>query len=123
MPNDITLGATTFSNIVIRDNWLNNNGISNTNSYPTSIGRNFGLTTTTRYANSGTVSVNATSVAVTHGLSYTPTIENIFVTPTTAWGSMAEFYVSNPTSTQFTINLNPTPGQSVTFAWQVARRY
>lgn len=58
-----------------------------------------------------------TSVAVTHGLGVTPDIQDISVTPIEAWGSMTQFWIDTPTSTQFTINADQDPGQDVDFAW------
>jgi hypothetical protein len=123
LPNDVTLGRTDFSNIVIRENVLSNAGITNTNSYATGITRNVGTSATTRYANSSVVSGSTSPITVTHGLAYTPAAQNIFITPTTAWGSMTGFYTNNYTSTTFDIVMTPAPGQSVSFAWQIARRY
>ena len=65
-----------------------------------------------------TVSGAATSVTITHGLSVTPTAASISVTPTSSLGSATTFWISNVTSTQFTINLNAAPGTNQTFAWQ-----
>lgn len=65
-----------------------------------------------------TVTSAATSVTVTHGLSSTPTVQNIMITPTNNLGSSTKFWVSSPTSTQFTINATPAPGATTaTFAW------
>lgn len=65
-----------------------------------------------------TVTSAATSVVVTHGLSFTPTVQNIAVTPTNNLGSSTKYWVSTPTSTQFTINATPAPGATTaTFAW------
>ena len=128
LPNDITLGQTTFSNVVIRDNFLNNAGISNVNSYPTTISKNFGVTNSTRFANSGTVNITGTNTTatVTHGVGYTPLPQHIFITPTTTWFSTTKFFVdpASITSTQFVITASPAPGagNTLTFAWQVARR-
>lgn len=73
--------------------------------------------------NSGTASILSgnTSIAVTHGLGFTPSLQQIMVTPTTSLGSASQFWISNPTSTQFTINVNVNPAQTVTFAWQASR--
>ncbi len=60
-----------------------------------------------------------TSVVVNHGLSVTPSINQIMVTAQTSLGSAAFFWISNVTSTQFTINLNANPAQTVTFGWKI----
>ena len=65
-----------------------------------------------------TVANGTTTIAVTHGLSKTPDLQDISVTPTNNLGSAAEFWISTPTSTQFTINVNADPGASTaTFVW------
>ncbi|HEX2613999.1 MAG TPA: glycosyl hydrolase family 28-related protein [Nitrososphaera sp.] len=67
---------------------------------------------------SASITSGNTSVTVTHGLSMTPTLEQISVTPQTSFGSAAKFWISNPTSTQFTINVDANPAQTVTFGWK-----
>jgi hypothetical protein len=65
------------------------------------------------------VSSGATSQTVNHGLYSTPSINNIIVTPTNSLGSAAKYWISNVTSTQFTINVNVDPGvTTATFVWQ-----
>jgi hypothetical protein len=65
-----------------------------------------------------TVANGNTSVAVTHGLAFTPTVAGIALTPTNGLGNAAKFWVSSPTSTQFTVNVNADPGtDTATFAW------
>jgi hypothetical protein len=66
-----------------------------------------------------TVANGSTSIAVTHGLEETPGLSDIQVTPTNNLGNATKFWVSNPTSTQFTINVDADPGATTaTFAWQ-----
>lgn len=70
--------------------------------------------------NNGTATVaNATtSIAVTHGLSTTPALDDISVTPTNDLGNATKFWISTPTSTQFTINVDADPGAgTATFVW------
>ncbi len=62
-------------------------------------------------------------ITVTHGLGYTPTVGEIHAGFTTPWGATTSYWVSNPTSTTFIINLSPQPGQSVTLAWQIGKGY
>jgi hypothetical protein len=73
--------------------------------------------------NNGTATVasGTTSIAVTHGLTnQTPALDDIQVTPTNNLGSAALFWISAPTSTQFTINVDVDPGATTaTFAWSV----
>lgn len=67
-----------------------------------------------------TVLSGTTSIAVTHGLAVTPALANISVTPTNNLGSATRFWISNPTNTQFTINVDVNPGATTaTFAWMI----
>jgi parallel beta-helix repeat protein len=71
--------------------------------------------------NSGTTTVanGATTATVTHGLGTTPAVDDITLTPTNNMGNATKFWVSSPTSTQFTINVNTDPGATTaTFAWR-----
>jgi hypothetical protein len=66
-----------------------------------------------------TVANGATTAVVTHGLGRTPALKDIAVTPTNNMGNATKFWVSSPTSTQFTINVGSDPGATTaTFAWQ-----
>ncbi len=124
-PRDIDLTTTGMSNIVIMNNCFNNNGVTNINSYPNVKGNvSFAGTAATRDCNSGTATISsgtATSVTVTHGVGYTPLLENISVTPTTNLGTAAKYWVSTPTSGTFIININAGAGASSTFAWRISR--
>lgn len=71
--------------------------------------------------NSGTATVanGATTVVVTHGLSVTPTADDIMVTPTNSMGNATKYYIGTFTSTQFTITVDQDPGAATaTFAWK-----
>ncbi len=87
-------------------------GTSTTNT----ISRNVGWVT----EKSGTASITTgnTTVTVTHGLSVTPTLQQITVTPQTAFGAAAKFWISTPTSTTFVLNLDANPTQTVTMGWR-----
>ena len=57
-----------------------------------------------RFRNTGTASLSAaTSIVVTHGLAYTPLIQDILLTPQGA--CLTPPYVTTVTATQFTINI------------------
>ena len=77
----------------------------------------------TENSGTATISNSATSVAVNHGLSYTPSLNDIHVTPTNNLGNSTKFWVSSPTSSQFTTNVSPAPGsgKTATFSWQIIR--
>ncbi len=73
---------------------------------------------------SGTATVlsGQTTIAVTHGLDVTPTVEDISITfneqGTSDYG---RWWVDTITSTQFTLNVSVDPGVSnLTFGWRVA---
>ncbi len=70
-----------------------------------------------------TVLAATTSIVVSHGLSVTPALKDIQVTPNNSLNAATKFWVSTPTSTQFTINVDQSPGASstATFAWQAIR--
>lgn len=87
----------------------NNVGFDSVNSKAIFVTENHGAASIT----SGT-----TSIAVTHGLALTPTLDQIDVTPQTSLGSATTFWISNPTATQFTINVNVNPAATVTFGWR-----
>lgn len=70
--------------------------------------------------NNGTATVasGATTAVVTHGLGATPALDDISVTPTNNMGSATKFWITTPTSTQFTINVDADPtGSGATFVW------
>lgn len=67
-----------------------------------------------------TIPTGANKVTVNHGLSVTPALKDILVTPTSDIGAGA-FWVSNPTATQFTINCSGLKANaSSSFAWQAS---
>lgn len=72
---------------------------------------------------SASITSGNTTVVVTHGLSQTPTIDQISLTLQTSPGSAASYWVSTVTSTQFTINVNANPAQTVTFSWRADTGY
>jgi len=119
---DIELGGTGFTNIVIRKNFFSNEGINNVSSYA-AITRNFGDAATRRDYNSGTASISSgsTNVPVAHGVQYTPNLQDIYCVPTTTLSSAASYWISSPDSTNFTINVNVDPTATVSFAWRVGR--
>lgn len=69
---------------------------------------------------SGTTTIGGTATAatVTHGLSVTPTGDDIMVTPMTTMGSASYFYTSTYGATSFNINTNIAPVGTVTFGWK-----
>lgn len=68
-----------------------------------------------------TVASGATSIVVSHGLAVTPALKNIVVTPTNSLGSATKFWISSPTSSNFTINVDANPGATTaTFVWTAA---
>ena len=107
----IVLDASSDNNIVTGNNVSGNlqaNGISNSGT-GNIIRNNKGYVT----ENTGTATINSgsTSVTVNHGLSYTPTAAELSIiftnNPTNDPGN---WWISNITSTQFTINVRSDPG-------------
>jgi len=69
----------------------------------------------------GTASIasGATQVVVNHGLSTTPSLANLQVTPTNSLGASSRWWISDPTATTFTLHVDTEPGDGgATFAWQ-----
>ena len=83
----------------------------------TIIQRNQGYTT----ENSGntTISSGNTYVDVTHGLSITPSINDINVAPMNNMSSATKFWVANVTSSTFRINVDQDPAGDANFTWQI----
>lgn len=115
-----------FADLLIDQNLLRGNTISPLSligGSPMVVGPNLKLRNNTGFAsdNTGTATVanGTTSIAVSHGLDATPALSQITVTPTNNLGSATKFWVSNVTSTQFTINVDANPGATTaTFVWK-----
>lgn len=69
----------------------------------------------------GTIASGTTSVAVTHGAAFTPTIDMVRVMPSNnPTNDPGWLWVSNITSTQFTVNCRADPGAGgLMFGWAV----
>lgn len=96
-----------------------NDSSSSTN--PAMVRNNIGWITEAN--GTATVAAGTTSIVVNHGLAVTPALKDIHVTPNNSMNAATKFWVSTPTATQFTINVDQSPGASstATFAWQVIR--
>jgi hypothetical protein len=75
----------------------------------------------TKNGGTSTITNGNTTTAVNHGLSYTPSLGEISVTPTSNLNSAAKFWIGNITSSQFVISLDQNPGTDVTFAWNARK--
>ena len=95
-------------------------GLIDAGSQPKVVYGNIGFKT----VNSGTATINsgATTVVVTHGLNVTPSLQDIMLTRASPNAGSVELYVTNITSTQFTINTSPAPGSNINVAWQARNR-
>ena len=72
----------------------------------------------TESTGTATVANGTTSIAVNHGLSTTPALANISVTPTNNLGTATKFWISGVGATQFTVNVDADPGATTaTFVW------
>jgi len=70
---------------------------------------------------SGTIAVanGKTAGTVTHGLAFTPTADNIMLTPINTMGSATTYYTNGYGTTTFVINVNTDPGTvTAGFAWK-----
>jgi hypothetical protein len=85
----------------------------------TTIVRNNGQGTICEKTGSVTLLSSATSVTVTHGLSYTPSIDDVRITPRNDITPAVRLWVTNMTSTQFTINSNVSPAGNCLISWSV----
>jgi hypothetical protein len=67
----------------------------------------------------GTIASGATSVVVDHGLAFTPSARNVFVTPTSnSANDPGTIWVDAFTPTQFTVRCRTDPGEpGLSFAW------
>ena len=64
-----------------------------------------------------TLTSAATTTLVTHGLATTPRIQDIKITNNSGYGTAGQFFVTAPTSTQFTITTASNPGAGVLVSW------
>jgi hypothetical protein len=112
----------TIDYVTVRGNIVDQNRTANINlqgGTPTNLFLNENLGYVTEADGTATVANATMSIAVTHGLARTPGLDDIQVTPTNDLGSAAKFWISSPTSTQFTINVDVDPGATTaTFAWK-----
>jgi hypothetical protein len=73
------------------------------------------------FKNSGdsTITTPNTYVTVTHGLGFTPTAQQIRVTPTNNMGNAVKYWISDLGNLTFRINVNADPGVgNATFCWK-----
>jgi hypothetical protein len=126
---DVRVNTTGFAGFVVRDNWFSNDGVSNITNY-TNVFGNFAnpdsMVVDRRDSNAGTATITSTDAdtqVVSHGVGYTPTLDNIKVVPTNSMGNASNFWITSPTATQFTIKTNVAvgTGNSASFAWCVSR--
>lgn len=76
----------------------------------------------TRNSGEATIPSGNTSVAVSHGISarnYTPALCKVNVTPTNNLGNATKFWISNVTTSQFTINVDTDPQADADFVWTI----
>lgn len=105
---------------IITDNDLTGNSIGAINSIANGTDKeirgNKGFVTYNRGV--ATVPLAAGVKVVTHGMSSTPALQNIRITPTTDTQA-ARWWVASTTSSTFTIQFNATVGSDVDFSWEV----
>jgi len=69
----------------------------------------------------GSVSVSSSNTTIVHNLGFTPVLANIQITPTSslAASGVNSFWISSPTSTQFTVNVNSSVSSTAwSFVWR-----
>jgi len=69
----------------------------------------------------GDIASGATSVTVTHGVDFSPNIDEVTLTAQESLGSATQFWVSNMTETTFNINVDQAPGKQLTIGWTIQR--
>jgi hypothetical protein len=71
--------------------------------------------------NKGTATLLAAngSVTVSHGLSKTPALSDIRVTPTSSWFNTTKWWISSVGASNFVISVDVVPGTNMTFSWLV----
>lgn len=65
----------------------------------------------------GQITAGNTSVVVAHGLSVTPPVAGIQVTPSTSWGNTTQWWVTSIGASNFTVQVNVAPGANFGFSW------
>jgi hypothetical protein len=106
------------TNTIVKRNAVTNVGILLTNEGTGTIIK-FNEGYITEKSGNATITSGITTVAVTHGLSTTPSQNNILVTPLNNLTNAVNYWVSDVGSSTFTINLNQDPGTDVAFAWKI----
>jgi hypothetical protein len=71
----------------------------------------------------GTITSGNTTATITHGLSFTPSAQDIILTPTNNLGAATQLYVSGtPGASSFVVTSDADPGApTATFAWRARR--
>lgn len=123
---DLT-GATTLVSVKVKDNTCRNlNAAVSVNTTFTALSDGVVILdsndgTVSESTGTATITAGNTSVVVSHGLAYQPSLTRINITPTTTTGGVT-WWVSNVTATQFTINISSTYGGGIGFAWSARLR-
>lgn len=68
---------------------------------------------------SAQITAAATSVTVTHNMEFTPSINDVRITPRDSMGSATKLRVQNMTATTFDIACDVAPGSTITIAWAI----
>jgi hypothetical protein len=76
-----------------------------------------GLGRTQEISGTAAVSAGDTTKVVTHGIGYTPDLNRINIEPLEDWGGRGH-WLSDATSTQFTLNIEGADLEDLSFKWQ-----
>lgn len=115
----IVEGSGTANNNVIQNNYFDSSATPISDAGHTTVARN-NSGWVTESSGADTIASGATSKTVTHGLSVTPAYRNISITfMEQGDNDYGRWWISNPTSTEFTLNVSANPGASgLDFGWQ-----
>lgn len=111
--------------------WITPNGIQSggTTGGGTTVGvpaihthRGTGGGGTLDYKGTGTITAAATAVTITHGCGFTPTVQQIMITPSNnPTNDPGNMWVDTIGATTFAVNCRAVPGAStLTFGWRVS---
>lgn len=73
----------------------------------------------TKNLGNSTLASGATTLPIAHGMSVTPSIEDIILFFTSGRSGVTDYRVSDVTSTTFTITVSPAPTTAVNIGWQI----
>jgi parallel beta-helix repeat protein len=114
--------VSTSSNSTVKNNRHLSGTLFITMDTPSTVKVNENVGYITEAIGTATINIGSTSVLVTHGLSYTPTLSDFSVTAGTSLGSANHYWVTFIDATTFQIYVNVDPSSvNATFGWSIRR--